>query len=244
MKLKYLLILVLFAVSIYIIYLPKAANIPQKAIRIATLTPSPIPPPTAIAALPSKFLIKTAFVPQSPQGNWSEPWQDACEEATILTAKYYYTSTIPTTPQIIDDLQSEFNYETSQGWTHDINVSQMSLLAQNLFHLKTKILNNPTLQELKTAISQSTPVVIPANGKTLFKENSHFNSGGPWYHNLIILGYDDTTDQFIVHDVGTKAGQYYRYSYQIILDSIHDFPNSGKKEDINQGAKRALVLLK
>jgi hypothetical protein len=93
-------------------------------------------------------------------------------------------------------------------------------------------------------IAKDIPVIVPANGKTLFKENKHFKSGGPWYHNLIILGYDDTKKQFIVHDVGTQFGAYFRYSYQLLMDSIHDFPPSHKKEDIDMGVPRVLVLLK
>ena len=76
------------------------------------------------------------------------------------------------------------------------------------------------------------------------KENNHFKSGGPWYHNLVILGYDDDKKQFTVHDVGTQFGAYFRYSYDTLMKSIHDFPLSLKKEDINQGIPRALILIK
>ena len=76
------------------------------------------------------------------------------------------------------------------------------------------------------------------------KENKNFKNGGPWYHSLVILGYDDDQQQFIVHDVGTRLGAYFRYSYQILLESIHDFPPSHKKEDIDQGSSRVLLLLK
>ncbi|MFA4827257.1 MAG: hypothetical protein WC596_03350, partial [Candidatus Shapirobacteria bacterium] len=70
----------------------------------------------------------------------------------------------------------------------------------------------------------------------------HFKSGGPYYHNLTILGYDDTKQKFIVHDVGTQFGAYFQYSYDLLMESIHDFPLSGKKEDILIGAKKILIL--
>jgi len=60
----------------------------------------------------------------------------------------------------------------------------------------------------------------------------------------VVLGYDDDHQQFIVHDVGTQFGAYYRYSYNLLLNSIHDFPATRKKEDIASGAKNVLILLK
>ena len=50
------------------------------------------PKPTKIlsSGYPDKHLIKTIFVPQAPEKNWDQPWQDACEEAALLTVHYYY----------------------------------------------------------------------------------------------------------------------------------------------------------
>ncbi|MPN56556.1 hypothetical protein SDC9_204246 [bioreactor metagenome] len=125
-----------------------------------------------------------------------------------------------------------------------MNLDQMVLVSQKYLGFKTKIIDNPTTKDIKKYISQDIPVVVPANGKTLYQENKHFTNGGPYYLNLTILGYDDDKKQFIVHDVGTKSGAYFKYSYQLLIDSIHDFPESKNKEDINAGSKRVLILLK
>ncbi|KKQ68181.1 MAG: hypothetical protein US90_C0026G0005 [Candidatus Shapirobacteria bacterium GW2011_GWE2_38_30] len=50
--------------------------------------------------------------------------------------------------------------------------------------------------------------------------------------------------KFIVHDVGTQFGAYFHYSYDLLIESIHDFPSSGVKEDINSGIKQVLILIK
>jgi len=131
-----------------------------------------------------------------------------------------------------------------QGWGNSINTSQLFQIGQNYLKLQPKIIENPTIEQIKTYLSQNIPVIIPANGKTLYRENKHFSNGGPYYHNLVILGYNDKQNKFIVHDVGTQHGAYFKYSYKIIMDSIHDYPPSGLKEDIDEGAKKVLVLLK
>ncbi|MFA6602479.1 MAG: C39 family peptidase [Candidatus Shapirobacteria bacterium] len=218
-------------------------------------TPTPLQPaPTSssislpsiiptVSALPSSHLIDTFFVPQAPQKNWDQPWQDACEEAALLTVHYYYQSQNPSIDQMVVDYQNIFDFETRQGWGHDVNLSQLSSVADSLGY-QSSIIANPTIDQIKSYISQNIPIIVPANGKTLYRENKHFKSGGPWYHQIVILGYDDNSQQFTVHDVGTQFGAYFKYSYDLLLDSIHDWPESGIKEDINQGEKSVLVLLK
>ncbi len=64
------------------------------------------PKPTKIleTGLPNKHLIQTAFVPQSPEQNWDQPWQDACEEAALLTVNYFYKNQNPDLTIIKDDI--------------------------------------------------------------------------------------------------------------------------------------------
>lgn len=193
---------------------------------------------------PNKFLIKTTFVPQAPEKDWSEPWQDACEEAALLTADYYYKNQNPNAPEIKTSILNMINFENKQGWGKDVNLEQMAIIASDYLHYQTKIIDNPNIDQIQAYISQGIPVIVPANGKILYQENKYFKSGGPYYHNVVILGYDDTKKQFTVHDVGTQFGAYFKYSYNLLMESIHDFPPSGHKEDINTGDKRVLVLLK
>ncbi len=191
----------------------------------------------------SQHLIQTTFVPQAPDKNWDQPWQDTCEEAALLTPHYFYQNQTPNLETIKQDLLSMLDYEHQQGWDKDINLSQMAQIAQQHLNYQTEIIDHPSLDQIKQFIAKDIPVIIPANGKTLFAENPHFRNGGPDYHNLTILGYDDTTNQFIVHDVGTQFGAYFRYSYQLLLSSIHDLPATGK-QDITSGIPRVLILLK
>jgi hypothetical protein len=193
---------------------------------------------------PKSYLIKTTFVPQAPEKNWDLPWQDACEEAALLTVDYYYRHQSPSTSQIVEAINQMVKYEEAIGFGIDINLSQMATISSDYLHYRPQIIDNPSLNDIKSFILSNTPVIIPANGKLLFRENRHFSHGGPWYHNLVILGFDDKKRKFITHDVGTQHGAYFSYSYDLLIEAIHDFPDTGRKEDILQGGKKALVLLK
>lgn len=215
--------------------------------QVETFVEEIAPQPTTIVpttGLPNRHLIKAAFIPQAPEKNWDEPWQDACEEAALLNVYYYYEQQNPTIAQMLATYQQLFDYEKDQGWSHDINLSQMATISSQLWGYQNQIVDNPTLFDLKKFISQNIPIIVPANGKTLFAENKNFKNGGPWYHNLVILGYDDDKSEFTVHDVGTRLGAYFKYSYDLLLRSIHDFPASTSKENIDQGVPRVLILLK
>lgn len=222
-------------------------KINQTVTKIEEVKENIAPEPTKIleSGLPNKYLIEAAFVQQAPEKNWDQPWQDACEEASLITVDYFYKNIKSITiTENRDAILKMIEFENQQGFTHDINIEQMNLVAQKYLGYQTKIIENPTIEDLKKYLVQNIPIVVTANGKTLYKENKHFNSGGPYYHSLVILGYDDNKKQFIVHDVGTKAGAYFKYSYSLLMESIHDFPQSGKKEDIDNGPKRVLILLK
>lgn len=246
----FLIIILIFLFFIFrknIFISPKIENkINEVKNTVENIQETVVPKPTKIlnTGLPDKHLIKTTFIPQSPEQNWDQPWQDACEEAAILTVNYFYKNQKPDISTIRDDILKMIEFENSQNFTHDMNIDQMVLVAQKYLNFKTKIIDNPTIEDIKKYISQDIPVIVPANGKTLYQENKHFTHGGPYYHNLTILGYDDDKKQFTVHDVGTKSGAYFKYSYQLLTDSIHDFPESKNKEDINTGSKRVLILLK
>lgn len=201
------------------------------------LTPSITPSPT----IPKKHLIKTTFVPQAPEKNWDQPWQDACEEAAMLTLLYYYQNSTPPLSQIKNDLLDLFSYQTNLGWGHDVNQTQIASTFTQFYGYESQIIPNPTLNELENFIANNTPVLVTANGKTLFKENKNFRNGGPDYHALVILGYDSAKQIFTVHDVGTQHGAYFKYTYLTLLDSIHDLPDTGKK-DIDLGQKSVMVI--
>ncbi len=206
-----------------------------------TVVPTVISPPTS---LPNYHLIKTTFVPQAPEGNWDQPWQDTCEEAALLTGYFYLTKQEPNLSQIKQSILDLLDYQTVQGWGKDINLTQMQQIASQSLNMETKIIDNPTIDDIKKEISQNHPIVIPAAGKILFQENKNFQNGGPDYHNLTILGFDDTKQQFITHDVGTRKGAYFHYSYTLLMESIHDLPPSGDKHEILSGDRKILVLLK
>jgi hypothetical protein len=121
----------------------------------------------------------------------------------------------------------------------DSNMEQLKQLAEDYFGIKKgRIIEDPKIEELKEILANNQPVIVPAAGRLL--GNPFFTSPGPLYHNLVLIGYDDTKQVFIVNDPGTRRGENYEYDYEVLMKAIHDFP--GSKEDIEQGARRILYF--
>jgi len=222
-------------------------KINQTTSKIEEVKESIISKPTVIldSGLPNKHLIKSPFISQAPEKNWEQPWQDACEEASLLIVDFYYKNKKEVSTETArDSLLDMINFGKSKNYSYDMTIGQMATVGEEYLFYKSKIIDNPTIHQIKKYISQNIPIIVTANGKTLYAENKYFKSGGPYYHSLVILGYDDDKNKFTVHDVGTQFGAYFKYSYSLLMESIHDFPISGNKEDINSGEKRVLILLK
>ena len=97
-----------------------------------------------------------------------------------------------------------------------------------------KLLDDPSVEDLKQELSQGHPIVAPFAGRQL--GNPFYSGEGPLYHMMVIKGYDE--EHFITNDVGTKRGESFIYPYQTIISAMHEWHD----EDINLGAKKVIVL--
>jgi hypothetical protein len=97
-----------------------------------------------------------------------------------------------------------------------------------------RILENPSIEELKRELAQGHLIVAPFAGRML--GNPFYSGEGPYYHMMVIKGYDQTN--FITNDVGTKRGLNFIYPYQTIMNSLHDY----HVRDIQTAPKKVIVL--
>ena len=189
--------------------------------------------------IPVEINLAVPFTSQAPTGDWNQPYQDACEEASVLMVKEYYANG----PKLIDKsvatkaiLAMVAFEDTLFGYNIDTTVAETALLAQKMYGLQAEILENPTIEQLKARLDKGQPIIFPAAGQLL--KNPYFTPPGPTYHMAVIRGYTKD-NKFIVNDPGTKRGNAFLYSFDMVMRSIHDW-NGGA--DILKGKKRVLIL--
>jgi len=165
------------------------------------------------------------FTSQSPMGNWTQPWHDACEETSIVMIDAFYNhqdlKTESAKYKILNLMGVKNNYI---GHSLDENADTIVRLINNYLNWEAMVVVEPILEQIKNELDHDRPIIFPADGLVL--KNPNFT--GPLdYHVLVISGYDDEKEEFITQEPGTRHGHNYRYSYEIVMKGMHDFlPNN------------------
>jgi len=193
----------------------------------------------SIEEIKKEINLDIPFTSQAPTTNWEQPYQDACEEASILMVDYYYSEEkLPKKEEIENILKEMVNWQEKNWEGHfNLSVNKVQELVKYFFGYTTEIIKDLDIEKIETYLDNGIPVIVPANGKEL--DNPNFSNGGPEYHMLVIKGY--TKENFITNDPGTRNGFNFVYTKENLLHSIADWDT--KKSHTNMGFKNGLIIL-
>ncbi len=181
---------------------------------------------TALAENQNLTKLKVPYTSEIPNGTWTKPWNNACEEASIVMVEGYYFGYETTTKQIaIANMSSLFKIENKIfGSNADTDTTRTAKLINDYTDISATIKENPTLEEIKSELTEGRPVIAMLYMKNIVNKNHRFRAGGSYYHVLVIIGFDDNTKEFITNDNGdSKTGAGFRYKYDAIMTNLHDF---------------------
>jgi len=189
-----------------------------------------------VPSLAANVSLSVPFTSQAPYEDWSAPYQEACEEAALLMIDaYLHGTTLPAA--IADKRILDLTAAVAQaGYGESVTIIQLASLVEDFFGYQARILEDVTIKTIKSELRDGNPVIVPAAGKEL--QNPYFSGGGPWYHMLVITGFDE--DEFITNDPGTVLGHGFRYQQDHLLSAIHDW--TGQEQTISEGKKVMLIL--
>jgi len=177
------------------------------------------------------------FYAQAPYADWSMPYQEACEEASLILAYNFVSGIDMTKEEFHQELLDLIDWETSYfgSYEHTTIAQTAEMLSQYYGFGSWKILENPTIDDLKNEIANGNPIVAPFAGRLL--GNPNYTGLGPLYHMMVLKGFD--SENIITNDVGTRNGHNYQYPYDVLMNALHDWDDI----DITSGAKNVLVLI-
>lgn len=186
--------------------------------------------------VPKSLSLEVPFISQAPYAVWDTFHEDACEEASLIMIEYFKKGTSAITKETVEkEIQDMTKYETSVGLGPSITLAQLNIVALNYYQLSNgKVVENSTVDNIKAEILAGRPVIIPVAGKIL--PNPNFRNGGPVYHMLVIKGFNETG--FITNDPGTRKGNNFWYTYNVLMNAIHDW----NPDNILNGRKAYLVF--
>ncbi len=201
---------------------------------------------TAPENIAKKILQDVPFTSQAPTGNWKDLiFQNACEEASLLMADAWVSGKVfgsveEESQEIRRITKEERKYFPKDAY--DLSAEDMVFLAGKRYPaMIVSLIKNVTKESLKNTILGGDIIIVPANGQKL--RNPNFTAPGPLYHTLLIRGYDHVSDEFIVNDPGTRKGDAYRYTSDILFDAMQDY-ETGYHGKIFPDEKVMLVIAK
>jgi hypothetical protein len=180
---------------------------------------------TSVAAF-AGINLAVPFSPQAPFGDWSLPYEDACEETSAILVDAYYRNKALTADIVNQEILAVVAWEKIKfGYYENTSAAETAVILREYFGYKrVDVLYNITIDDIKNQILAGRPVIVPLDGRLL--GNPYYTQPGPVYHMLVIKGI--TKDgNFITNDVGTRRGQNYVYNSQVLFDAIHDAPKGG-----------------
>lgn len=181
---------------------------------------------------PTKVLLEVPYVNEAPDGNFTGPWKNACEEASItMVEKYYLGEKSVSIEEAKKYMQTLFDMEDGlYGSNASTDAMQTAKIINDYSSYGAVIKDNPTLNEIKRELIRKHPVISLHYGFDLKNKNIPFSAIGSYYHVMVIVGYDDEKKEFITNDDGDMVdGKNHRYNYDLFMNSLHDYNSSLNK---------------
>jgi hypothetical protein len=178
------------------------------------------------------------FTPQAPTGDWTPPFNEACEEASaLMVLRFFAQRDIPSPEEAEADIRGLALVNADVlGYPIDQTVSQLKdLLLHEAPSLRVELRMDPAIDDLKDALSRESLIIVPAVGRAL--HNPYFRTPGPVYHMLVLRGF--TKDGYVItNDPGTKHGEQFVYPWNTVMQAIHDWD----PDDVTHGARVVMIV--
>jgi len=206
----------------------------------------PPTPPLAektVKQVPRTVNWPVAFASQAPTGSWEPPYDEACEEASMIGAWHYYHQQSLDASIMDAKIKTATAWQAANGYQVDLSAAETVRVLRDHFGLRARVVSEVTVDRIKYELANNRLILAPVGGRLI--DNPYFQTPGPIYHMLIIRGYDDR--DFITNDPGTRRGEGFRYRQAQLIDAIHDWRHDLSvggmtDEEIAQGAKVVVVV--
>jgi hypothetical protein len=199
---------------------------------------SSIPSVSSYSSVSSSVNWDVPFTSQAPAGNWDPPYDEACEEASVLMAlRYFQGKPIISAEDADSGIVALAQANAALGFPIDDTAAQVKVLIESQDPtLNVSLMEDPTIEQMRNSIRSGALIIMPLAGREI--GNPYFQTPGPLYHMLVVRGFTD--EGFVItNDPGTKRGREFVYRWQTLLDANHDW-NGG---DVGNG-KRVVIVIK
>ncbi len=205
-------------------------------------TPTPIPVIGAVN-------LAVPFFSQAPRGDWSLPWQEACEEASAILVGAYWSGESLTVDEMERRIRDAVSWQEDRyGYYEHTTARQTADMIRALYGFAdVRVEYDIGTERIAQHVRAGRPVIVPLAGRLL--GNPYYTSPGPAYHMLVVKGVAENGD-IITNDVGTRHGKNLTYTPSVFLNAMHDAPEGGSGWPLNvdpaeyiKTGRRAIIVV-
>jgi hypothetical protein len=189
------------------------------------------------------------FFSQAPRGDWSMPYQEACEESSVILVGSYWSGEVLTTDTMNQHILDAVAWEQQRyGYYEHTTARQTADMMKALYGFEdVRVEYNIGIERIAEHLRAGRPVIVPLAGRML--GNPYYTSPGPAYHMLVVKGITESGD-IITNDVGTRHGRNLTYAPDVFLNAMHDAPEGGSSWPSNvdpaeyvKTGRRAIIVV-
>lgn len=194
-------------------------------------------PCTVLAVDDQKEIVNLSvpFISEAPEKIWSGAWINACEEASVAMVDNFYIGKTKIAPKEAAALMNKLFAWQNKLFKSNANSNAtrtLQMIVANNMSFKGEIIREPTIDQIKDELRANRPVISLHYGLDLNNPSLIFRRGGSAYHMIVLKGFDENTQEFIVQDNGSHTdGIDFRYSYDTLMSSLHDYNHKTNKTD-------------
>jgi len=200
---------------------------------------------TTAGSAAEKILLNVPFSPQAPLAEWSDMRQeDGCEEAASLMAVKWARGQSLTKQEALKEILGSSAFTLKKyGEYRDITLADtLNWIIKDYFgYSQASLKKDIKVEDIINELKNGHVIITPMNGQLL--SNPNYTAPGPIHHMVVIRGYDPVKNVFITNDPGTRNGELYRYSTDVLYTAIRDYP-TGYHGTFGQIEKNMIVVSK
>jgi len=203
-----------------------------------------------VLILPIKKEIDVKFYSQFPLDiatwiKYDEPYQNFCEEASLLNWYYHLIWKEPSLKEYNNDLLElkEIEDLIFDWWYKHTSIQdtlKLLIAFQEEQEIFWEIVKNPSIQIIKEHLTKWNLIITPLYWKWL--SNNLFIGWWPIYHNLIIKGY--TEQNFITNEVWVSKWDWFMYKQSELMENIYNYDEKLYPDNFTKWKKEILILYK
>lgn len=186
-------------------------------------------------------VLDVPFTTQVPLGEWNDPRQrDGCEETSLVMAMMWVQGLRLTPEQIRLNIVGMSDYEQYfYGYFQDSSAEDTARLMRDYFNYPyVTVRHQVSVADIKEELASDHLALVPLNPRII--STTLFNSA-TINHMVVVVGYDDTTNEIIYHDPLHANGAFVRTAQSTFQKAMADYPSG--KHIVSKDRSSAMIVV-